>query len=157
VRSNYIIRNGIIIIYNTPFEVKPVTVIERIKKLVKENKIDGIADIETILKPGRIPQLKGKGDTVEIHIELKKGFDPHILMEKLYRVTELQTTFSLNCNYVNLNKNIRYNLRQSILAWIELRRRVLKRMYRLELNKLSKRLYVVKALIKLFEANAIRK
>jgi len=155
-RSDYIIRNGIIIIYNIPFEVKAVTIIEKIKKLVKENKIDGISDIETALKPGKIHQLKGKSDTVEIHIELKRGFDPHILMKKLYKVTDLQITFSLNCNYVNMNKNIKYNLRQSILSWIKVRRKVLKRMYRLDLNKSSKRIYVLQALIKLFEGNYIK-
>ena len=155
-RSDYVIKNGRINIYNIPFEIKAITIIERLKKLVKEGKIDGIYDIESFPTNGQIPQLKGKSDTVEIHIELKKGFDPHILMQKLYKVTDLQATFSLNCNYVNMNRNKKFNLRQGILEWIKIRKKVLKRMYRLDLNKNSKRLHVLIALINLFNGNHIK-
>jgi len=155
VRSDYVVENGIIRILNTPFEVSPKTVFNKIVELKNNKKIDGIIDMEVELKPGKIPQLKGKEDTMNIIIEYSKGVDPHILMEKLYKLTQLETTFSLNCVYVDMNKNVKFNLRESILYWIKLRRKVLKRMYRSQLNEKSKRNYVLDALIDLFDKNQI--
>lgn len=155
VRSDYVVENGIIRILNTPYEVNPETVIKKIVNLKNKKKIDGIVDMEVELKPGKIPQLKSKSDTMNIIIEYSKGVDPHILMEKLYKLTQLETTFSLNCVYVDMNKNVKFNLRESILYWIKLRRKVLKRMYRAELTAKSKRNYVLDALIMLFDKNQI--
>jgi len=155
VRSNYSVTKDTIIVHNTPFEVNPVMIEKRIKELVIGGKLDGISDIEINLRPGTIPQLGEDGNTAEIIIDVKKGFDPHILMDKLYKVTELQVTFPLNCVYVMTDHNVKFNLRQSILTWINLRRRVLKRMFRLRLSDDSKRIYVLDALIKIFDKNGI--
>jgi DNA gyrase subunit A len=155
VRSDYIIDNGMIRILNTPYEVNPNTVIAKIKKLREEKKIDGILDMEVDLKAGKIPELSAKEDTMNIIIEYAKGIDPHILMDKLYKLTQLETTFSLNCVYVDMNKNVKFNLRESVLTWIKTRKKVLKRMYRTELTGKSKRNYVLDALIDLFEKDQI--
>lgn len=156
-RSTYSVQGNLIIIHNTPVEVNPNTVYESIRKSVKEGKLDGIIDVEVNTKKGKLPQYSEKTDTVEITIEYKRSHDPHIIMEKLYKITDLEKSFSLNCNYVNSNRNVRYNLRDSILDWINIRRKVLKRMYRLDLNKYAKRSYVLDALIMLFETNSIDK
>lgn len=159
VRANYeteiISGKNIIRIVNTPFEVNPNTVIERIKKLKAENKIEGLENIETKLRKGHSEIMGNKEDNVDILLIYKKGYDPHIIMEKLYKQTQLESTFSLNCVYVDMNKNVRFNLRDSALAWIKTRKKVLKRSYRMELNTKSKRVYVLDALIKLFDGGHI--
>lgn len=155
VRADYVVEDGIIRILNTPYEVHPKTVFNKIVKLKQEKKIDGIIDMEVELKPGKIPQLRSKEDTMNIIIEYAKGVDPHILMEKLYKLTQLESTFSLNCVYVDMNKNVKFNLRDGILYWIKIRRKVLKRMFRSELTDKSKRNYVLDALIYLFDNKQI--
>jgi DNA gyrase subunit A len=151
VRSDYIIQDGMIRILNTPYEVNPATVAAKIKKLREEKKIDGIIEMEIDLMAGKIPQHKGKEDAMNIVIEYAKGIDPHILMDKLYKLTQLETTFSLNTVYVDMNRNVKYNLRESILNWIKTRKKVLKRMYRSDLTIKAKRNYILDALIDLFE------
>jgi DNA gyrase subunit A len=156
VRSNYVVdKEGIIKVLNTPFEVNPTTVIEKIKELVNTGKLDGIINIEVKLKSGAIPQLGTKSDAIEMIIEYKKGFDPHILMDRLYKLTDLEYGFALNCVYVNGNGNIKFNLRDSILEWIKLRKKLIKRMKRLGLNDAAKRIYVLVALIDMFEKDRI--
>jgi len=157
VRSTYSVNGNMIIIHNTPYEVNPRSVYETIVKLVKENKIEGLQDMEVNLKKGNIPQLCNREDTAEIVIEFKRGYDPHIMMDKLYKLTALESTYPLNCVYVDTNKNVKYNLRESVLKWIGKRRKGLKRMYRLELNSHQKKLSVLEAIIMLFERNMIDK
>lgn len=157
VRSTYSVRDNIIIVHNTPYEVNPATVVARIQDLVKKNRIDGLNDIETELKRGPIPQLGNLEDTADIYIELKKGYDPHIMMEKLYKLTDLEVSVPLNCVYVDTNKNVKYNLRDSILKWIHMRKKVLKRLYRTELNRYQQRINVLDAVIMLFDTNQIER
>lgn len=152
VRSKYKVdENGNIVVLNVPYEVNMMTIYESIIKLVKANKLDGIVHAEAKTLAGNIPQLSEKSDVANMWIEVKKGFDPHILMERLFKLTEFEKTFSLDPVYVLMDKNVRYNLRESILKWIEFRRRMLTRMYRLKLNQDSKRVYVLDAIIKLFD------
>jgi DNA gyrase subunit A len=151
VRSTYSVTKDTIIIHNTPFEVSPIKIQETIVDLVNSNKLDGISDIDIYVRTGSIPQLGNSGDMADIIIDIKPGYDPHIIMERLYKATDLQKTFSLNCVYVALDKNVRYSLRESILKWIEFRRRTLKRMYRLRLSDSAKRIYVLDALIMIFD------
>lgn len=150
VRANYKVEHGMIKITSTPYETNPTTITDRIVDLVKKGKLDGIVDVEVHPRAGMIPELAKKSDTAEMIIEIKKGFDAHILMNKLYKLTDLEHTYSLNCVYVDNNKNVQLNLRKSILKWIKFRRKVLKRKYRIDMNDLSKKVYVYEAILKIF-------
>jgi len=155
VRADYEVVNGMIRILNTPYEVNPSTVVKKIVSLKNDKKLDGIVDMEVELGVGKNPYLKAKDDSMNIVIEYAKGVDPHILMDRLYKLTDLEKGFSLNCVYVDMNKNVKFNLRDSILGWIKTRKKVMKRMYRVELTEKSRRNYVLDVLIDLFEKNQL--
>lgn len=91
VRSKYFIEdleNGKsnIIITEIPYMVNKSTLIERIVKLVKDEMIEGIADLRD--------ETSRKG--IRIVIETKRDIIPEILLNKLYKSTELQTKISVN-------------------------------------------------------------
>ncbi len=74
-----------IIITEIPYQVNKTTLIERIAELVREDKIDQIADLRD--------ELDQRG--MSIYIELKRGAQPKKVLNQLYKFTALQSTFGV--------------------------------------------------------------
>lgn len=79
-------RKGIVVT-ELPYNVGPEKVVARVKELVNAKKLNGVADIKdyTDRKTG-----------LRLVIECKTGFNPHAVLDELYRLTPLQETFSIN-------------------------------------------------------------
>ena len=75
-----------IIITEIPFQVNKARMIERIADLVRGKKIDGIADLRD----------ESAKEEVRVVIELKKGEIPNVVLNKLYKMTSLQSSFGIN-------------------------------------------------------------
>ena len=75
-----------IIITEIPFQVNKARMIERIADLVREKKIDGIADLRD----------ESAKEEIRVVIELKKGEIPDVVLNKLYKMTSLQSSFGIN-------------------------------------------------------------
>ncbi len=81
-----------IIITEIPFQVNKARLIERIAELVNEKKIDGIADLRD----------ESSRDGMRIVVELKRDAVPQIVLNKLYKLTPMQSTFGvINLAIVN--------------------------------------------------------
>lgn len=76
-----------IVVTELPYQVNKAKLAERIHDLLKEEKIDGISDIrdESNSKEG-----------IRLVLELKKGINPHVLLNRLYRNSEMQLAFNIN-------------------------------------------------------------
>lgn len=114
-------------------------IIEKTVELVKKNIIREINDIrdETGI------------DGLKITIDLKRGVDPEKLMQKLFRSTTLEDTFSCNFNILIGNTPKVLGVREIILEWISFRIECIKRRTYFDLNKKREKLHLLSALKKI--------
>ena len=76
-----------IVVSEMPFQQSRDNVVEKIAKLVKEDRVKGIVDIK---------DLSDLKDPVKLYIELKNDADPDVVLNQLYKYSPLQTSFSMN-------------------------------------------------------------
>ncbi len=126
-----------IIITEIPYNVNKAELIEYIADLVNDKKIDGIADIADL------SNYKG----MRIVIKLKSDANANVVLNKLYKLTQLQASFSVN-NVALVNGRPRtLNLRDLIKEFVEHRHEVVVRRTRFELRKARERAHVLEGLI----------
>lgn len=152
-RANYNIShyNGkdIIEIVSVPYEVQPATVKEAIQKLAEKGELPEISDIDGC--------SENFGKTFRISIEVKKGYDPHAIMSKLYKKTQLEQTYVMKYAFVNGLESVDYTLRIAMLEWLRARRQTIKRMYKIRRVNNLKRMHFLEPLIKVLESGEIDK
>lgn len=137
----------IIEIISVPYEVKPLTVKEAIQKLAEKGELPEISDIDGC--------SDNYGQTFRISIEVKKGYDPHAIMTKLYKKTELEKTYITRYAFVNGLESVDYTLRIAILEWIRFRRETIKRMYKIKRVNNLKRMHFLEPLIMVLKSGEI--
>ena len=139
----------VIEIVAVPYEVQPVTIKEAIQKLAEKGELPEISDIDGC--------SENFGKTFRISIEVKKGYDPHAIMTKLYKKTQLEQTFVMKYAFVNGLESVDYTLRIAILEWLRFRRQTIKRMYKIRRVNNLKRMHFLEPLIKVLESGEIDK
>jgi len=129
-------RNAIIIT-EIPYQVNKTTLIERIAELVREGRIDAIAD------------LRDESDRrgMSIVIELKRGAQPRRVLNQLYKYTPLQTTFSITLLALVNNEPRLLSLKRALQIYIEHRIQVITRRTRFELEKARARAHILDGLL----------
>lgn len=140
----------IIEITSVPFEVVPETVINAVRRLADKGELPEISDIG-----GGSEDNHGVGDGFSISIEMKKGYDPESVMQKLYKRTQLEETFITKYAFVDGLQSVDYTLRIAILEWIRYRRETLKRLYKIKRLNILKRIHFLIPLIKVLESGEI--
>ncbi len=126
-----------IIVYEIPYQVNKALLIENIAQLVKDKKIEGISDLRD----------ESDREGMRIVIELKQSANPHVVLNKLYKHTQMQTTFGMiMLALVNGEPKI-LNLRQIIQNFILHRKNVVTRRTKFELDKAEKRAHILEGLI----------
>ena len=126
-------RNSIVVT-EMPYAVNKATLIERIAELVKDKKINGISDL-------RDESARGK---VRVVIELKKDAYPKKLLNQLYKMTALQTSF--NYNMLALIDGIQprtLGLHDMLSEFIKHRQKVVRRRTEFELRKAQERAHIL--------------
>ena len=133
------LKNGkeAIIITEIPYQVKKTAIIERISELVKSGIIDEISDIRD----------ESDRDGIRVVIELKRGVEPKIVINKLYKHTQLQQTFSMNMLALVNNEPKVLSLKELIHYYVEHRKEVIIRRTKFELKKAEERLHILEALL----------
>lgn len=124
-------------------EIPPTTtseaIIDKIVELAKGNKVKEISDIRDET------DLKG----LKITIDLKRGTDPDKLMQRLYKLTPLEDSFSCNFNVlINGRPGVR-GVREILSEWINFRLDCITRRVNFSLNKKRKQLHLLKGLSKI--------
>ncbi|MEE1025602.1 MAG: DNA topoisomerase (ATP-hydrolyzing) subunit A, partial [Acutalibacteraceae bacterium] len=124
-------------------EIPPTTtteaIIEKVVELAKAKKITEINDIRDET------DLKG----LKIAIDLKRGADPDKLMNRLFKLTTLQDTFSCNFNILIAGTPKVMGVREILTEWIAFRFECIRRRIYFSLNKAKERLHLLKGLSKI--------
>jgi len=125
-----------IIIDELPYQVNKKTLIEKIAELVNEKKIEGISD------------LRDESDKsgMRVVIELKRGEIPDVVLNNLYKQTQLQDTFGMNMVALLDGQPRLLNLKQMLEAFLRHRREVVTRRTVFELRKARERGHVLEGL-----------
>ncbi len=122
-----------IIITEIPYQVNKTTLIERIAELVREDKIDQIAD------------LRDESDQrgMSIYIELKRGAQPKKVLNQLYKFTALQSTFGVQMLALVDGEPRTLPLKRALQIFIEHRQAVIVRRSNFDLAKARARLHIL--------------
>lgn len=127
-----------IIITEIPYQVNKTNLIMKIVELIKDKRIEGISDLRDE------SNMKG----IRIVIELKRDANPNIILNNLYKHTQMQTTFGvINLALVNGEPKV-LNLKELIGYYVEHQRDVITRRCKFELKKAEDRAHIVEGLLK---------
>jgi DNA gyrase subunit A len=122
-----------IVVTEVPYQVNKASMVEKIAEMVREKRIEGISDLRD----------ESSREGVRVVIEIKRDALADVVLNQLYRFTQLQTSFG--CNFVALNggRPEVLNLRDFIVAFVEFREEVVSRRTRFLLNKARERAHVL--------------
>src|SRR5437879_694308 len=122
-----------IIITEIPYQVNKATMVERIAELVKEKKIEGIADLRD----------ESDRDGFRVVVELKREAMADVVLNQLYRFTPLQTNFAANMLALDSGRPQVMNLKDLLTLFIAFREQVITRRTKFLLNKARDRAHIL--------------
>ncbi|EFB42444.1 MULTISPECIES: DNA topoisomerase (ATP-hydrolyzing) subunit A [Parachlamydia] len=127
-----------LIVDEIPYNVNKSRLIEQIADLINSKTITGIADLRD----------ESDKDGMRILIELKRGEIVEVILNQLFKYSDLQITFG--CNMLALDKGLPkvMNVKQLIAAWVDHRIEVVRRRTRFELNKAEARAHILEGYLK---------
>jgi DNA gyrase subunit A len=122
-----------IVITEIPYQVNKATMVERIAELVREKKIEGVAD------------LRDESDRqgYRVVVELKREAVPDVVLNQLYKFTPLQTSFGANMVALEGGRPQVMNLKDLLQSFISFREEVVSRRTKFLLNKARDRAHVL--------------
>nr|WP_233061237.1 DNA gyrase subunit A [Parvularcula mediterranea] len=125
-----------IIVTEVPFQVNKAAMVEKIALLVREKKIEGIAD------------LRDESDRhgIRVVIELKRDANAEVVLNNLYKQSPLQTSFGVNMLALNGGRPEQMNLRSVLMSFIRFREEVITRRTKHDLGKARDRAHVLTGL-----------
>ena len=126
-----------IIVTEIPYNVNKALLISYIADLVNEKKLDGIADIND--------ESDYKG--MRIVIKLKSDANANVVLNKLYKMTQMQSSFSVNNVALVNGRPKTLNLKEMLAAFIDHRHEVVIRRTKFELKKAQERAHILEGLI----------
>ncbi|OHB36728.1 MAG: DNA gyrase subunit A, partial [Phenylobacterium sp. RIFCSPHIGHO2_01_FULL_70_10] len=122
-----------IVITALPFQVNKAALVERIAELVREKRIEGIADLRD----------ESDRDGMSVVVELKRDASAEVVLNQLYRYTALQSSFAVNMLALDRGRPREMNLRDLIVAFVDFREEVVVRRTKYELSKARDRGHVL--------------
>ena len=132
-------KNSCIEIFEIPYTTSSEAIIDAIVELVKSNKIKDIVDVRDET------DLNG----LKIALDIKKSTDPDALMNKLYKLTPLQDTFSCNFNILVNGRPRVMGIKNILSEWIAFRVDCIKRQTLFDIDKKSDKLHLLLGLKKI--------
>lgn len=125
-----------IVVTEIPYQVNKSNLIEKIAEYVRDKKLEGISDLRD----------ESDREGMRIVIELKRDSNPKVVLNNLYKHTQLQTTFGIiNLALVNGEPKV-LNLREMIYYYLEHQKEIIVRRTRYDLNKAEERAHIVEGL-----------
>ena len=126
-----------LVVYELPYQVNKALLLQSIAQLVKEKKIEGIADLRD----------ESNKEGIRVVIELKKDEQAEVILNKLFKYTNLQTTFGINMMALVDNAPRLLNIRDAIEVFIKHRIDVVKRRTSFLLAKAKDRAHILEGLL----------
>jgi len=125
-----------IVVTDLPYQVNKARLIESIANLVRDKKLEGISDLRD----------ESDRDGNRVVIELKRDATPKVVMNKLFTLTQMQTSFGIIMLGLVNNKPKVVSLREALLLFIEHRRQVVTRRTLFDLKKAQARAHILEGL-----------
>lgn len=126
-----------IIITEIPYQVNKATTIQKISQLVTDKRLDGIADVND----------ESDRDGMRIVVDLKRDANPKVVLNKLYQMTPLQSSFSINNVALVKGRPHTLSLKEMIHYYVEHRHEVITRRTEYELEEARKRAHILEGLL----------
>ena len=133
---------GRIIVSELPYQVNKAKLIEKIAELIHEKRLEGISDLRD----------ESDRDGLRIVIELKRNENPTVILNQLYKHTNMQTTFGVIMLALVQNRPMVLNLKQILEAFIEHRKEVVVRRTAYDLRKAEERAHILEGLKRALES-----
>ncbi|MEJ6616065.1 MAG: DNA gyrase subunit A [Crocinitomicaceae bacterium] len=127
----------VIIVTEIPYQVNKADMIKKTADLVNDKKIDGISDLRD----------ESDRNGMRIVYELKRDAIPNVVLNKLFKYTQLQTSFSVNNICLVKGRPVLLNTKQIIENFVEFRHEVVVRRTKFELRKAEERAHILEGLI----------
>ncbi|HEC04961.1 MAG TPA: DNA gyrase subunit A, partial [Thiothrix sp.] len=125
-----------IVVYELPYQVNKARLLEKIADLVKQKKIEGIAELRD----------ESDKDGMRMVIEVKRGEVPEVILNNLYKQTQMQTVFGINMVALVDGQPKLLNLKQILEAFLKHRREVVTRRTIFNLRKARNRAHILEGL-----------
>lgn len=125
-----------IVVTEIPYMVNKLRLIEKIAELVKEKRVDGISDLYDA----------SAGDDIQIIIELKKDVNANVILNQLYKYTQLQESFGAIMIALVNGKPAVLNLQQMLSEYLKHQEEVVTRRTKFNLDKAEKRAHILEGL-----------
>ncbi len=126
-----------IIVREIPYQINKTKLIERIADLVNDRRIEGISDLRD----------ESDRDGMRIVIELKRDAEPKIVLNQLYKLTQMQESYGMIMLAIHEGRPRELSLRDMLLEFLNHRRQVLTRRTRFELRQAEARLHILEGLL----------
>ena len=126
-----------IIVSEIPYGINKARILERIAETVKDKIIDGITDLRDI----------SNREGIKIVIELRKDANPNVILNNLYKHTQLQSTFGINMLALHKGQPKVMNIKEMLNYYIEHQIEVVTRRTQFELDKAEARAHILEGLL----------
>jgi DNA gyrase subunit A len=125
-----------IVVSELPYQVNKARLLERIAELVRDRKIEGITDIRD----------ESDRDGLRIVLELKRDAQPQVILNQLFKYTQMQMSFGVNLLAIVNNRPQVLTLKDVLMHFIEHRREIVLRRTAFDLKKAEARAHILEGL-----------
>ena len=129
---------NMIVIREIPFQVNKAKLIEKIADLVQSKRIDGISDLRD----------ESDRDGMRIVVELRRGEQPEVILNNLYKLTPMQSSFGVIMLAIAEGQPRVLNLADALRSFVDHRSEVIRRRSRYQLKKAEDRAHILEGLFK---------
>ena len=130
-----------IIITELPYQVNKASLIEKISELIREKRVEGISEIRD----------ESNREGIRVVLELGRGEIPQIVMNQLYKHTQMQTTFGIIMLALVDRRPQIVNLKEMLEGFVRFRREIVTRRTRFDLARAEERAHILAGLRKAVE------
>ena len=127
-----------IVVTEIPYQVNKSKLLEQIAGLIRDKRVEGVSDLRD----------ESDREGIRIVLDIKKGEIPEIILNKLYKMTQMQTTFGIILLAIVENQPRVLNLRQLLDHFLDHRKVVIVRRTRYDLRKAEERAHILEGILK---------
>jgi DNA gyrase subunit A len=126
-----------VVIHEIPYQVNKAALITKIADLVRDKVLEGISDIRD----------ESSREGLRVVIELKKGESPDLVLNKLYKHSQLQVSFGIQMLALDGNVPKLFSLKEVLHSFIDFRKEVITRRSLYDLRKLKEKIHILEGLV----------
>ncbi len=127
-----------IVVTEIPYQVNKAKLLERIGGLIRDKRIEGISDLRD----------ESDRDGIRVVLDVKRGEIPEVILNQLYKLTPMQSTFGIILLAIVDNQPLVLNLKQLLEKFLDHRKAVVVRRTRFDLRKAEERAHILEGILK---------